>query len=199
LIGGFECNRLVSTVVAPLWTRLPVHIRLPVMKVGAVAVVLLALSVSELASGQQEEPIWKEFTYPSDGFALSAPAEPKPHDSPALPGATAYVVQLGADTGVVLKAKTTLDCSGVVPRLKESILAGKDASVDQPSLKDLSLDGQPGLEYRRKTTSNTILERWYCVDGHLYIFSVTWPSAQPFPDAATRVLKSFRLVAPKTR
>jgi len=169
------------------------------MKAVAIAVVLFALSVSELAFGQQEEPIWKEYTYPADGFALMAPAEPKPHDSPALPGATAYVVQLGADTGVVLKAKTTPDCSGVIPRLKESILVGKDASVDHSSLKDLSIDGQPGLEYRRKTPSNTIVERWYCSDGHLYIFSVTWPSAQPFPDAATRVLKSFRLIAPKRR
>ena len=163
------------------------------------AIVLFALSVSGLVFSQQKEAIWKEYTYPADGFALTAPSEPKPHDSPALPGATAYVVQLGPDNGLVLKAKMTPDCSGVLPRLKENILAGKDSSVEHSSLKDLSLDGQPGFEYRRKTPANTILERWYCVDGHLYIFSVTWPSTQPFPDAATRVLTSFRLVAPKTR
>jgi hypothetical protein len=180
-------------------TIFPASFVLPVMKAGAIAIVLFAPSVSDLAFSRQEGAIWKEYTYPADGFAFTAPTEPKLNYSSALPGATAYVVHLGPDTGVVLKAKTTPDCTGVLPRLKENILARKDASVEHSSLKDLSLDGQPGFEYRRKTAANTILERWCCLDGHLYIFSVTWPSTQPFPDAATRVLKSFRLVAPKTR
>jgi hypothetical protein len=169
------------------------------MKVAPIAVVLFALSVSELAFAQHEEPKWKEYTYPADGFALTAPTVPKPHDSSVLPGATAYAIELGANTGVMLKAKVTSDCSVFLARLKEGILAGKAADVDPSSLRDLSLDGQPGLDYIYKRPFNTILERYYCGNNRLYIFSASWPRAQPFPDAAMRVLKSFRFVTPKTR
>jgi len=63
-----------------------------------------------------------------------------------------------------------------------------------------SLDGHSGFEYQwKKSSAYNILERWYCVDGRLYIFSVSWPSAWPFPAAATRILSSFRLLATNTQ
>src|SRR5579864_5709943 len=169
------------------------------MRVTETIFLLFALSASELAFGQQEKQIWKEYKYPADSFAVTAPTAPKPHASPALPGATAYAVQLGTDTGVVVRAKTTPDCSRVIPRQKETLLLSKDANVDRSSLKDLSLDGHAGLEYQWKTPANTVLERWYRIDGHLYILSVSWPSGQPFPEAATRILNSFKFVTPETQ
>jgi hypothetical protein len=169
------------------------------MRVTDTIVLLFALSASELAFGQQEKQTWQEYTYPADSFAVTAPTAPNPHASPALPGGTSYMVQLSTDTGVVLRAKTVPDCSGVIPRRKESLLSGKDARVGHSSLKDLSLNGHAGLEYKWKTPANTVLERWYCIDGHLYILSASWPSSQPFPEAATRILDSFRFVTPQTQ
>lgn len=187
---------MFARIVAQFWTRFPPQARLSHMRATAITVFLFVLSASVLAVSQQEKPTWREYTYPADGFAVTAPTEPKPHDSPALPGATAYMVQLGADTGVVLRAKTTPDCSAVVPRLKEGLLGGKDSTVDISSLKDLILDRHPGLEYKRKAISNTILERCYCTDGRLYVLTATWPSSQSFPPAEARILDSFRLLAP---
>ncbi len=109
------------------------------------------------------------------------------------------MVQLGTDTAVVLRVKAGPDCSAVIPRLKESLLGGKDSSVDLTSLRDVSLDRHPGLEYKHKTYSNTILDRWYCVGGHLYAFSVSWPTAQSFPAAATRILDSIRFPVPNAK
>ena len=171
------------------------------MRTTALGIFLLALSFGA-AFAQQKEPTWKEYTYPADGFAVTLPIEPKPHDSPALPGATAYAVPLEADvsSGIVLRVtKKTSDCGAVISRLKERILAGNDPNEDPSSLKDVSIDRRPGLEFKWKRNSTMNLDRWYCVDGRLYVLSVHWPSAQAFPAAATRILDSFRLLPPNSQ
>lgn len=158
---------------------------------------LLMLAISGLSFGQQQEQTWKEYKSPSDGFALTVPTLPTPHDSPVIPGATAYTIPLRADSGVVLRVtKKAPDCANVISHLKERIRNGGDSGgLDASSAKDISIDGHPGFEYRwKKSYSYKILERWYCVEGRLYVFSVNWPSDQPFPTAATRILDSFRLL-----
>jgi hypothetical protein len=152
-----------------------------------------------LAVGQQENSKWQEYVYPGDGFAITTPTAPKPQPSPALPGATAYPVQFkDENVFVVLRVKTTSNCIAFLSQYKENLLRGKDSEIDPASLKDLTLGGHPGFESKRKVWVNTILDRWYCADGHLYAFSVRWPTSQPFPSAATRVLNSFRLLTKDT-
>ena len=167
------------------------------MRLSAIIVFFFSLSISELAFGQQQKPPWKEYAYPADGFALTAPSSPKSLDSVSVPHATAYIVQLEADTRMVLRTQTTNGCSAAIPLLKESAL--KDTAIEQSSLKDRSIDGHPGMEFKRKPDRQGSFERWYCVDKHLFIFSVTWPGSQAFPVAATRILDSFRLLAPNTQ
>ena len=191
--------RVGANQLLHFWTPFLPHARLSPTRIAKIIVLLFAHSVSELTFGQQEKPKWKEYKYPADSFAVTTPTAPNPHASPAFPGATAYAVRLGTDTSVVLRAKAMPDCSSVLPRRKESLPSGKDANVDLSSLKELSLDGYAGLEYKWKTPANTILERWHCIDGHLYILSASWPSAQPFPDEAARILNSFRFVATQTQ
>ena len=176
--------------------------RLVNMKAKVISIGLVALAVSGFVFGQQENPTWKEYTSPADGFALTVPAPPTPHDSPVLPGATAYAIRLeAADSGVVLRVtKKAPDCSDVISRLKKRVLEGINSGAGPSSAKDLSLNGHPGFEYQWKQSSAyNVFERWYCVDGRLYVFSVNWPSAQPFPAAATRILNSFRLLATNTQ
>lgn len=122
---------------------------------------------------------------------------PTPHDSPALPGATAYTIPLkGTDSGVVLRVKKgAADCASVISRLKQSAKNGATSEADPSSVKDLSIDGHPGVEYRwAKNDIYTHLERFYCGDGRIYVFSVNWRSAESFPVEATIILDSFRLL-----
>ena len=165
------------------------------VKVNLILVlVVLVFPASVLC--QQTKSTWKEYRSAADGFALTVPALPTPHDSPAFPGATAYAIPLkGLDSGVVLRVKKdAADCSSVITRLEER-MREKSSEADPSSVRNLSIEGHPGIEYRwRKSSSYTILERWYCVDGRLYVFSVNWPSAQPFPIEATIILDSFRLL-----
>ena len=63
----------------------------------------------------------------------------------------------------------------------------------QPHMRDVFIEGHAGVEYRwQRSKTYTILERWYCVDERLYVFSVNWLSAKPFPARATMILDSFR-------
>jgi hypothetical protein len=163
------------------------------MRASFVLIVFLAFAFPAPVLSQQENSTWKEYRSAADGFALTVPSLPTPHDSPALPGATVYVVPLKADSGVVLRVKKEgRDCSGVVALLKN---LKSQFSNDPSSVREISIEGHPGVEYRwKKSSASTILERWYCVGDRLYVFSVNWPSAQPFPTEATMILDSFRLL-----
>jgi hypothetical protein len=164
------------------------------MRASFVLIVSLAFACPASVLSQQEKSTWKEYRSAVDGFALTVPTLPTPHDSPAFPGATAYLIPLKEpDSGVVLRVKNEgHDCSGVIALLK----SGKKSSADASSVRDLSIEGHPGVEYRwKKSSSYTILERWYCVDARLYVFSVNWPTAQSFPTEATIILDSFRLLS----
>jgi hypothetical protein len=167
------------------------------MRVTAITVFLFSLSVCELAFGQQEKLPWKEYTYPADGFALTVPTAPEFLNSVSNPDTTAYIVQLEADTRVVLRVETTNGCNAAIALMKERF--SNDTAIVQSSLKDRPIDGHPGVEYKRKPNAQGSFERWYCVDKRLFVFSVTWPGSQAFPVAATRILGSFRLLAPNTQ
>lgn len=163
------------------------------------SIVLLVFAISGLSFGQKENLEWKKYTFPTDGFSLIAPELPKAHDSVVLRGATSYTIPLeGSDTlGVVLKVtKKAGDCAEAISQLKERVRGRRDPSAEIVSAKDISLDGRPGFEYVwKKSDAYSILERWFCVDGRLYIFSVSSSSARPFPVEASRVLDSFRILS----
>lgn len=160
------------------------------MRASFVLIVFLAFAFPAPVLSQQEKSTWKEYRSTADGFALTVPTLPTPHDSQVFPGATVYtvyVVPLKADSEVVLKVKKEKgDCSSMISFLK---------SPSFWPVREISIEGHPAVEYRwNKSSASTILERWYCVGDRLYVFLVNWPSAQPFPTEATMILDSFRLL-----
>jgi hypothetical protein len=166
------------------------------MKPGLASLFALAFTFFAVAVGQQKNSSWQEYTYPTDGFAITAPVAPKPQPSPALPGATVYPIALkDEDATVVLRVKATPNCDSFLTLYRKNLVAGMEPEVDLSSLKDVTLSDHPGLEYKRKVHANTVVDRWYCTDRHLYAFSVNWSSSKPFPAGAARVLDSFRLLA----
>ena len=158
------------------------------------SIVLLVLACPASIFCQREKSTWKEYKFAADGFALTVPTFPTPHHSPVLRGATAYVIPLNeVRGGVVLRVKKGADCNNVISRRKEQIRSEKNSAVDPSSVRDVSIEGHAGLEYRwQRSKTYTILERWYCVDERLYVFSVNWLRAKPFPARATMILDSFR-------
>lgn len=165
------------------------------MRASLASLLALAFTFFGSALGQQNNSSWQEYRYPADGFAIKAPAAPKPQPSPALPGATAYPMQLKDDKAfVVVRVKPMPDCGTFLARYRETLVSGKEPDVDLSSLRDLALSDHSGLEYKRRVPVKTVMERWYCTDSHLYALSVVWPSSASMPATATRIVESFRLL-----
>lgn len=167
------------------------------MRASFLLIVFLAIARPAPIFGQQGKSEWKEYKSVADAFTLSVPTLPTPHNSPVLPGATEYLIPLrNVDSGLVLRVKKEEpDCSSTISRLKDRISSKKNSAGGPSSVREVSTDGHSGIEYRVKRNSYiTILERWYCVNDRLYIFSVTWPGAQSFPTEASIILDSFRVL-----
>jgi hypothetical protein len=170
------------------------------MRTSFVLIVSLALICPVPILCQQVKAEWKEYKSVSDGFSLTVPTLLTPHNSPALPGATAYAIPLkDVDGAFVLRVKREeADCSSVISRQKDRVTSDRNSGIEPSSVREISIEGHRGIEYRwQRSSAYTILERWYCVSNRLYVFSVNWPSAQPFPTEATIILDSFRLLSNK--
>ena len=157
-----------------------------------------ALSFASLAFGQSEKVQWKEHIFASEGFALTVPYAPKPHRDANVADATVYTINLPNASTVTLRVlHKPRDCRATLGQLKDGAVGGRAPGAEPSSVKDVSIDGHPGIEYRwNLAPARVVLERHYCVDGRFYTFSVGWPGAHPLPAAATRIMNSFRLVKP---
>ncbi|HSZ02631.1 MAG TPA: hypothetical protein VK788_24260 [Terriglobales bacterium] len=142
---------------------------------------------------QQDGPTWKEYVFAADGFAITLPANPHPHPDATLPDVTVYTVSLPPNANLSLRVShQDRDCASTLAQLKEGGLQGK-ANIDPASVKDVAVAGHQGVEYQYKVSPNfTSSDRFYCVNGKFYIFSIRWLGNEEQPSTATRVVGSFR-------
>ncbi len=154
-------------------------------------IVLLAFSLTPLTVAQNKKVPWKEMAYASDGFAITVPYPPLPHADANIPETNTYPIYFPDADGIRLSLcvmHQSRNCSETLGRLK------RNPSADPSSIRELSIDGHPGLEYRWQTDRDTMgLERYYCVNDRWYIFAARWPKAHQYPPLIDRVIKSFRL------
>src|SRR5579864_7272520 len=117
---------------------------------------LLSLCLAGLIAGaaarQQGPPTgWKEYSYASDGFSVSAPVAPARQDSAAGSGVPIhnYGIELGNNTGVMISV-AGLAQSDAAPKV---ILEGtKNGAVKAmngtlTSQKDITFAGNTGMEF----------------------------------------------------
>jgi hypothetical protein len=142
---------------------------------------------------------WKEYTFADDGFAITVPESPNPHPDATLPDVTVYTVSVLPGTKLSLRVShQKKDCASTLAQLKDGALMGK-SGIDPSSVKYVSVDGHPGMEYQYRDDSDLFsADRFYCVNGVFYMFSVRWPSTQPQPAAVARIVSSFRLLNPES-
>jgi hypothetical protein len=161
---------------------------------------LALLSITTLALSQHQSSTWKEYLYADDGFAITLPSAPTPHKDPANPNINVYTVPLGVDSWLSLRVDhQNRDCAATLAKLKDGALEGK-SGIDSSSTKDVSTGGYAGLEYEYRPAANRISsDRFYCVNGHFYAFSVARPISKSRPAALDRIINSFRIVNPAAR
>ena len=162
------------------------------MTIRRIVTVFLMLFVISCAPAQNSKQPWKEYAYPAHSFAISGPSAPNIHPDPQASDTTIYGWQLGPDVKLTIHTGIQTNCLKVLAGLKESL--PKNPAI-AGSLKDIALDGHPGLEYESETKpSSKTFERLYCVGERAYTITVWGPLNQAWPPTVNRMLISFRFL-----
>lgn len=151
---------------------------------------MLIILLGSFSTAQSKET-WKEYSYPEDGFAITLPTPPNTHPDRNIPNATAYSVSLTPDFAFTLRVvRESRDCSLVLGKLRTA----------NPSVKDVTIDGHPGVEYESDVSTERVVRlRYYCLNGRTYILAVNRERNSLLLPAAAKIINSFRLVTTTER
>jgi hypothetical protein len=146
---------------------------------------------------QNQTSSWKEYSYPSEGFAITTPTDPSPHDDATMPEMKAHTVHLSPQVALTLRVSSQArDCGATLKQLKDGALNGKQPGLLPTSLRDVSVGGYPGVEWEFDLPPwGKQYERYICADGRFYFFAASWLGTQKKPAEVTRVVDSFRLLS----
>ena len=173
----------------------------PSMKLSLAFRLAVCFCVGAIASAQTLHLAWKEYSFPEDGFTISLPQAPRKHPDKNLPNATAYSVNINPDHAFTLRVKNeTHPCKVVLDGIRKGVLSGGILYSDPNSLKDISLQGHPGLSYEWTILDDRLgYFRYYCVDGKLYILAAKHERNHPFLPEYLKIMDSFRITSAKTK
>jgi hypothetical protein len=174
------------------------------MKKHWMAILLVLLSCCFVGACERSDSDgWKEYKYRDDGFAISAPLRPVPMpDRSATPAEQknhrAYGIDFGNRTEILIGVSPADDLGENVPaeellqRLKNLTLRGVPAKL--VSERQLSLAGNPGLEYEFQAEGWHARQRFYIVKDKLLGVSSTAYGGDPLAPATDRIFDSLRLL-----
>jgi hypothetical protein len=164
-------------------------------------VVLVFCAVA--AFGQQSD--WKDYAYPEDGFAISAPVKPTLQKELVDTDAGkvemhVYYVDLGEMSGFSISVYDfskfgALPVKDLLQGVKNGDVAGVKGTI--VSEKEISLDGAPGIEYEIKEPDGHSRVRCYYVRGKIIVTMSIANTALPFHSATTRLFDSLRFLKPE--
>ena len=159
---------------------------------------LFPLAAFQLAAAQD----WHTYSYPADGFSISAPAQPvvSMQDVSGDDGLVKmhnYLLELGT---AALYASTSENAALPSANLDDALKGAEQGAVDNVhgrlvSDKRIALGSYPGVEMEADSDSAHFTARIYIVRSRLYLTLVISAPGKPYPDAA-RFLDSFRLLPP---
>lgn len=141
---------------------------------------------------------WEEYKYRDAGFAISAPFMPIPaRRSPDEPNTRAYGIKYDNHSEILITAGP-LDMFENLPdkeklqRLRDLTVRGTSSKLI--SEKEISLDGNPGVEMEIESSSEHQRERYYIVNGRILAIQSFAPTGQPFVTDTDRIFDSLRLL-----
>ena len=151
------------------------------------------------SAGTESGDGWKEYKYPDDGFAISAPSKPAPQPtSEEDPRYRGYTINYGNRAMVVFTSPYSmwgnLSPEEKLQRLEESQVQG--AASKLISEKKISLGGNPGIDLEVESADSRfhIRSRWYVVNGKVLAVYAPAPTDAPFASDNDRILDSLRLL-----
>lgn len=157
---------------------------------------VLPLAAFQLAAAQD----WHTYSYPADGFSISAPAQPvaSMQDVSGEAGLVKmhnYLLELST---AALYASTSDDAALPNSNPDEALKGAEQGAVENlhgrlVSEKRIALGSYPGVEMEADSDSAHFTARIYIVRSRLYLTLVVSAPGKPYPDAE-RFLDSFRLL-----
>ncbi|HTX75057.1 MAG TPA: hypothetical protein VMD29_02545 [Terracidiphilus sp.] len=145
---------------------------------------------------------WHTYSYPADGFSISAPAQPVTSrqdvaDEERPMEMHNYVLDLGT---AALYASASENAMPATSNLDEALKGAENGAVESVhghlvSDRRIALGSYPGVEMEADSDSAHFTARIYIVRSKLYLTLVISAPGKPYPDA-TRFLDSFRLLPP---
>ena len=143
---------------------------------------------------------WKEYSYASDGFAVSAPAEPVLNkQSQSAPAGNVevhnYTIELGNNSGVMISSTQFPSAQGdpkaFLQGVKNSAAGAMNGKIT--SEKEITLDGNPGVQFEVDSQNFHVRSRMYVVKDRLLTLVAVAPNDSKIPPTADRVFDSFKL------
>ena len=153
---------------------------------------------------QDTQNQWKEYSYASDGFAVSAPEQPGfiKQDKPTASGTVEvhnYSIELGNNSGVMISATQYPAQPKDSPKtILQSAKNGAIGAVNAKliSEKEITLNDFPGLEFEAATDDFHMRVRMYLAKTRLITMMAIAPKDSTIPATADRVFSSFKLLPP---
>jgi hypothetical protein len=133
----------------------------------------------------------KEYSYPSDGFAIKFPNGPEPHLDSIHPDFKVWTIHLNQNSAVSVRLKLDPDlpCDAALGKLK-SMAASKNVPI-----REFTVSGRPAWEEKDWPRGDgMIFERYVCGVGRYYILTLSWPASEPRPQLGVEIMDSFRLI-----
>src|SRR5262249_34129440 len=170
------------------------------------ALVSLSIATTLFASplfAQNQPNGWKEYSYPSDGFAVSAPAEPGfiKQDKPTPAGNVEihnYTIELGNNSGVMISSAPLQgqqsDSKVVLQKARDGAVGAVNGKLI--SEQEITLQGFPGLEFQVANDAFHARVRMYLLKTRLITAMTIAPKETQLPQNSSRVLDSLKLIAP---
>ena len=157
--------------------------------------VLVIYALGGVVFGQQRPQIpssapLKEYSYPSDGFAVKFPSPTEPHTDSVHPDFKVWTVHLNQGATITVRLKVdSQPCDAALEKLRSM------AKAQNETIKELSVSGRPMWEEQERSRGNTrLFERYVCGYGRYYVITFVWPANQSRPQLGMQIMDSFRLV-----
>jgi len=161
-------------------------------------ITLLALLSCCFVTACKKSDGWEEYKYRDAGFAISAPSLPIPRPtSPDEPNTKAYGIKYNNRSEILITAGPfdmfeNLPDKEKLQRLKDLTVQGTSSKLI--SEKEISLDGNPGMEMEVESNRLHMRERYYIVNERILAIQSTAPIGEPFVTDTDRIFDSLRLL-----
>lgn len=132
----------------------------------------------------------KEYSYPSDGFAIKLLNPQEPHTDRIHSDFKVWTVHLSERAAISIRLKVdSQPCDIALDKLKSM------AKAQNVAIKESTVSGRPMWEEKERVIGNTmLLERYVCGYGRYYVLSLSWPSKESRPQSGLEIMDSFRLI-----